>query len=329
MIKKMNRLALSINMRRYIRVLPLLGLTAFIFIGSQCSKSEEKATSEKKPVLLAQRIVGLGRVEPELRITSLSAEIPGIISEILANPGKKLNKGDIIIRLSDRIEQARLEQAKSQIQVQQSQIESAKAALEAARAKLLSTKNNYLRLKKLVESQAKPESAFEQAQAEYDSLVAEIFRLKSNVVTSRYVLKQLQAELDLARAQLAQKTILAPENGLLLSVDIPVGSYISPGETVGSFAPESPLSVWCEIDELFADRIKPGQKVFIRIPGRPEIRAEGIVSFAGPWLRKKSIFSDDIGDLEDRRIREVRIQLNPDSDILPGSRVECDILAEK
>ena len=314
---------------RQVGILAILGLAGFICFSSQCSKNEEKPLMKKTPEIIPKKVVGLGRVEPEMRIVSLSSEVPGIISLILVQPGEKVGKGDGIVQLSDRIEQARIELAKSQILVQESQVVSAKAMLETTRARLLSTKNNYLRLKKLVESEAKPRSSFEQAQAEYDSLVADIKRLESNVSTARIKLIQLQAELHLAQAQLVQKTIAAPANGLLLSIDIPAGSHISPGETVGSFAPESGLTVWCEIDELFADQIKTGQKAFIRLPGRSKNQGEGIVSFAGPWLRKKSIFSDDIGDLEDRRVREVRIRLNPGTDILLGSRVECVITLDR
>ena len=43
-------------------------------------------------------------------------------------------------------------------------------------------------------------------------------------------------------------------------------------------------------------------------------------------MRRKSIFSDEVGDLQDRRVREVRITLDPGTDILFGSRVECVIL---
>lgn len=327
-MKKIPQMSFQSPPKRLFRAMALAGLIGIIFFGIRCSDRNENSEIGSEPKIEPEKIIGLGRVEPEPRIVPLAAEISGIVTDILVRPGEKVNEGEVIIRLEDRIEQARLEQAKSQIPVQRSRIESARAALDAAKARLFSTKNNYTRLKKLAESEARARSTFEQAQAEYDSLVADINRLESNVATSRYQLDQLQSELRLAEAQLSLKTICAPAKGLLLSVDIPAGSYVSAGETVGSFAPEGPLTVRCEIDELFANRIKTGQKAYIRQPGQSENQGEGRVSFAGPWLRKKSIFSDDIGDLEDRRVREVHIRLDPGTNILLGSRVECAIILD-
>jgi hypothetical protein len=47
--------------------------------------------------------------------------------------------------------------------------------------------------------------------------------------------------------------------------------------------------------------------------------------YCAPFLSKKSIFNDRADNLEDRRVREVRVQIdNPDA-VLIGSRVECII----
>jgi hypothetical protein len=109
-------------------------------------------------------------------------------------------------------------------------------------------------------------------------------------------------------------------------LDITLGSLVTPQKSIGVFAPESPLSAWCEIDELFADEVEIGQKAYVRYQGTTDPLVFGIVSFAGPYLRRKSIFSDEVGDLQDRRVREVRITLDPETSLLFGSRVECVIL---
>jgi hypothetical protein len=52
------------------------------------------------------------------------------------------------------------------------------------------------------------------------------------------------------------------------------------------------------------------------------------VVLASPYLRKKSLFADKAGDLEDRRVREVRVQLDQPEKVLLGARVECVIEIE-
>ena len=313
----------------FIRTMVGIGSAGLMLLTMVCSKPEQKSQSPPEPVTSPEKIIGIGRIEPEKRIVNLSSEVAGIISEIRKAPGSRVKKGEVILSQINAIEKARVNQARSRIKVQQSQIAAAEAALNAARAKLTSTRNNYERLKKLYAKKAKPEAQYEKAQADYHTLMAEINRSEANLRAAHFLLDQYRADLNRTEAELARKSIAAPADGQILSIDIPAGSYISPGQSVGSFAPESPLTAWCEIDELFADLVEINQEAIIRYPGRTEKLAQGRVTYAGPWLRKKSIFSDDIGDLEDRRVREVWIRLDSGSGVLLGSRVECVIFLEK
>jgi multidrug resistance efflux pump len=160
---------------------------------------------------------------------------------------------------------------------------------------------------------------------EYESFLEDIKRLEANVVTAQDSVKEFQADQKLAQAELEKRFLVAPTDGQILSLDVTIGSYVSAGNPIGTFAPKSPLCARCEIDELFAEYVKKGQKALIRYPGMTESIAEGTVTFAGPYLRKKSLFADDVGDLEDRRVREIVIRLSPDASVLYGSRVECVI----
>jgi HlyD family secretion protein len=94
---------------------------------------------------------------------------------------------------------------------------------------------------------------------------------------------------------------------------------------LGEFAPEGGLVAITEIDELFADRLKVGQRATIRPQGDSTILATGDVFIISPYLKKKSLFSDNASNLEDRRVREVRVKINPEAKLLIGSRVECVI----
>jgi hypothetical protein len=47
--------------------------------------------------------------------------------------------------------------------------------------------------------------------------------------------------------------------------------------------------------------------------------------YCAPFLSKKSIFNDRADNLEDRRVREVRVRIDQPEAVLIGSRVECII----
>ncbi|HSY62439.1 MAG TPA: HlyD family efflux transporter periplasmic adaptor subunit, partial [Cytophaga sp.] len=117
----------------------------------------------------------------------------------------------------------------------------------------------------------------------------------------------------------------APLDGKILSVDTKLGATVSTSTNLSDFAPEGPVMAITEIDELFADQIKIGQPAYVRAQGDTVVLAKGKVILAAPYLRKKSLFSDKVDNLEDRRVREVRVQLDSTETLLIGSRVECII----
>ena len=276
-----------------------------------------------------ERIIGIGRIEPELKILELNTEVSGLVTEIYFKPGDFISKGQTILKLSNAIEEARLEQETAKIQIQMNEIQAAKAALGSTKVRKENAEISFNRAKKLYDENVEAESVYDLAKTEYESLLEEIKRLEAIVVSAQSKLKQYQADKKLAQAEYERKIISAPADGQLLSLDITLGSFVSPENSFGSFSLKSPLTARCEIDELFAGEVSVGQEAYIRLQGMSEPLAQGEVSFVGPYLRKKSIFSDEVGELEDRRVREVWIRLEEGSSLLFGTRIECVIRNER
>ena len=294
-------------------------------------RSETASPPEDKPKMdmSPTQVVGLGRIEPELRILDLQSEVSGTVTGIFFRAGDVAAKGQTLVELSSAIEKAGLELKAAQVRSQRSQIDAAKAALGSTDARAENARLSFVRAKTLTEQDAQALSILDAARADYDSLLEDIKRLGAGVVAAEDLLKQYQADQRLARAQYDRRFIKAPSDGQVLSLEITVGSLISPEKSFGTFAPNSPLIARVEIDELFAGLITPGQKAYVRAPGMTEELARGRVTFAGPSLGKKSLFSDDVGSLEDRRVREIWITLDPGSRILFGTRVEGVVLLKE
>ena len=297
--------------------------------GCQSKSAAPPPKSEAKMDMTPTQIVGLGRIEPELKILDLQSEVAGIVTGIFFHAGDVVAKDQTFVELSSAIEKARLEQKAAQVQSQRSQIDAARAALGSARARTENARLSFLRAKSLTEQDAQAQSIFDAAKAEYESLLEDIKRLEAGVVAAEDILKQAQADQRLSQAEYDRRFIKARSDGQILSLDITVGSLISPEKSFGTFAPKSALIARVEIDEMFAGLIQPGQKSYVRAPGMTEALARGKVTFAGPSLRRKSLFSDDVGSLEDRRVREIWISLDPGSPLLFGTRVEAVVLLKE
>ena len=293
------------------------------------SKTASPPENKPKMDMTPAQVVGLGRIEPELRILDLQSEVSGTVSGIFIRAGDDVAKGRTLVELSGAIEKAKLEQKAAQVQSQRSQIDVARASLGSARARAENARLSFMRAKSLAEQGAQAISVFDAARAEYESLLEDIKRFEAGVIAAEDVLKQAQADQRLSQAEYDRRSVKAPSDGQILSLDVTVGSLISPEKPFGTFAPKSALIVRVEIDEMFADLVRPGQKAYVRAPGKTETLAQGKVTFAGPSLRRKSLFSDEVGSLEDRRVREIWITLDPGSRLLFGTRVEGVVLLKE
>jgi len=317
----------KIDIRRGIKTACLFAAAIFLLTacGSESKPEAESAEGPSGASIKPARVIGIGRIEPELKVLDLYSEVPGLVEEIRFQPGEKAEKGDPMIILSREIETARLKQAEARIATQESRIDSVEAALSSAGIRAADAKKSLRRAKTLLKNDAETQAAYDRAKTAFDTLQQEVRRLEAEVEVNKKLLLQYRADVELARAERDRKTISARVAGRVLTLDITIGSLVVPEKSFGTFALDSPLIARVEVDELFADLVETGQNAEIRRLGESQALAEGRVIFTGPALRRKSLFSQDVGDLEDRRVREIWVGLPETAPLILGMRVECVI----
>ncbi len=314
-------------MLKFIQLVSGVLLLSAILTG--CGKKEETPKTDSTVSITPSKlemIVSIGRIEPELKIVKLSSEVSGIVKKIYFQAGDSVKKGDILIELSNDLERAQLAVNSSQVQTKYSDISSAEANLEGARIKMENSKTKYERLKSSFDKGAETKQNLDNANTDYLTAQKEVDRLSCVVTTYKKQQQEIVQQSALNNVQLQRKFIKAPSDGVILMMDITAGSAIQALSSVADFAPNCPASVVCEVDELFADKVVLGDKAYVRYAGQTEKLAEGEIIFAAPYLKKKSLFADVSSDMEDRRVREVRVRLTNAGKLLYGSRVECVIL---
>lgn len=271
-------------------------------------------------------IVGVAIIEPQSRIISLYAENGGIVDKINYDIDSDIKKGDVIVELNHRIEGSQLEQSSSKLKTQLSLIASSKAKLKSLEAKLENAKITYERNKKLFESGGVTQQALNESQYAYESSTGDVAAAKADVEQQQNKYAENLADLEYYRELFSQKYVKAPFDGKILSMDVKVGNFISNDKSIGDFAPAGTLMAITEVDELFANKVNVGMKAYLRTQGLKDTLACGKVILTSPYLRKKTLFSDGATNMEDRRVREVRVLLDKGAKVLIGSRVECVII---
>ena len=311
-------------MKRLLILCVLLGLLA---CGGKDDSAKNKAaadslTTTRKPASISE-VLGIAIIEPEALITELSAETGGLIRDVKVNIGEKLTKGQTILVLDNAVESAQLRQATTKIGTQQDAIEAARQNLNKLRLQLTKAQADLQRDEKLFKGNALTQKELEDSRYTVSDVQQQIKAAEAELKQSESRITELRADIGYYNTVQGQKTVKAPADGTLLSLDAKVGQYLTTNQSIGEFAPAGPLIALTEIDELFAIRIKVGQKAVIRPQGSNEVLTTGTVVLTSPYLRKKSLFSDNTGNLEDRRVREVRVKIDEPDKVLIGARVEC------
>src|SRR5690606_28218788 len=105
------------------------------------------------------------------------------------------------------------------------------------------------------------------------------------------------------------------------------GQAVQPNQVFGQFAALGDKIIECEVDELYADKIKRGNSVLIYPVGSNKSIASGTVIEIGTALRNKSILYENTGEGTDRRVRKLIISISKtDKELFLNDKVECKIL---
>jgi HlyD family secretion protein len=305
-----------------------LGLIALLIVISSCGGAKKEKTAEEAKQVPAEvtKIVGMASVEPLTRIVSLYSDVGGIVDKINYDINSEVKVNDVIFVLNTEVEEAQLAQAKSKLGTQQAMINVAKAQLASLKVKQDNAQVNYNRNVNLLKAGAVTQQATDDSKFTYESLQNDVLAADAGLKQQDAKVSELQADINYYERVIDKKKIKAPTNGKILSVDVRLGNNVLASQSVGDFAPDGPLIAITEVDELFATKVSNGMKAYIRPQGQLDTLATGKIYLTSPYLRKKTLFSDDATNMEDRRVREVRVLLNKSDKVLIGSRVECVIL---
>ena len=245
------------------------------------------------PPLVTVVVPALGAVTAKVSLTGLISarnDMPignegdtGRISEVLVEAGDRVRKGQVLARLNPI--------------TAQSQLDSAEASLDEVLANAAVAQSEWVRAQQ-------GEDIFSKEENE---------RRRTTALTAQAKVKAAEAQVRDARNKLAQTTILAPTDGIVLTRSAEVGQIAVPGSTVlFHLARDAEIEMRGQVAEQDVPRLALGQTATVRLDGVAK-------SFTGTiW---------QIGAIIDAGTRQgtVRIVLPADHNLRPGSFARADI----
>lgn len=220
-----------------------------------------------------------GRVQP-IQVVQISAEEGGIVQEKVVEEGAHVDKGDIILRLSNSSLDLSILNAESevaekqnllrntQVTMQQDKLnnETEKAQLDIDTQRKRRTFRQYSRLysEKLIsqEEYLTAKEDYELAQKKYD-LVTQ--RLQQDSIYRTVQMDQMEDNLAnmrenvaITRARKEKLEIRATISGELGLLDVELGQNVAAGQMVGQINDLSDYKIEAQIDEHYIDRVVNG-----------------------------------------------------------------------
>jgi len=301
-------------------------LLLWVFCSCGNSELKEKTTADKtnKATAISQ-VVGIGKIEPENDIIQLSSPVNGIVRKMLKRENDTVSIGTPILELDHELEDGRVRQLKTEINTQADQVKADEAGLGEYEAKYSNAVSEVQRLQRLLAAGAETQQAVDNANTALKSYQSNLKRLQAGVAVSKSRLEQSKAALQVAEIERNQKIIKSPVDGKLLELSALTGGSVDTRQSLAQIGPLGKTIAVCEVDEMYADKVSVGQKAWIRNVGSPDTLSSGTVYLALSFLKKKSLFTDQAGEKEDRRVRTIKIMLDEPDKLLLNARVECVI----
>jgi multidrug resistance efflux pump len=253
------------------------------------------------------------------RVIEVTPNVSGQVVAIPAKPNEPVKAGAVLFRIDPdpfqfKVNQleAALAQAKQQVKQLKAGYEQASATVEGLTKQLAFHTQRLADIQKLTSEQALSLFRTQDTQVQYETVYAQLQAAKaaqdnaklamdSEIGGVNTTVAQIKAQLDHAKWELEQTTIVAPGDGYVTLVTLAVGDRAAPVRSVMSFIVANDITIVGMFSPNGFDTIKPGaavKLVFDNDPGRihqarietiPEGIGQGQVAVSGVLAKAGSI----------------------------------------
>jgi HlyD family secretion protein len=281
---------------------------------SQAAKEQAKPELFA-PVVTVSRVAPAEFVETVLATGSLVAreeilvgpEVEGLrITEVLADEGQRVKKGDVLARLVADTLDAQVAASDASLARTAAAIAQAKSSIVQAEARLSEAGNAYERAKPLREAGHMTEAVFDQREQAYKTAAAQLAAAKDGLKVAEAERAQVEAQRRELTWRRGRVEVKAPADGLISRRMARVGGYAAgTAEPMFRIVAKGEVELDAEVVETRLGALKVGQKARVEVAGLGEV--DGSVRLISPEVDKTT------------RLGRVRIFLGDDAGLRVGS----------
>jgi HlyD family secretion protein len=279
------------------------------FVSHRPVNVEVAAIEENVPI----RVFGLGSVEARV-LSRIGFEAGATLSELNADHGERVVKGQVLARLDPGEQSAKVAKARAALSIAEVGIARSAANQEKSVAVLAQRELVATRRLALIGREAVTQQALEEAQRDAAVARADVTIAGVEIETAKAQLTDARAQLQLEETMLRHRTLSAPFDAIVIERHKELGSVVKAGDPIFTLVEAGSFWGLAFVDEARAGYIAEGQMVEARMRSRPQ------ESFTGQVVR--------IGLESDRTTEERKVFIkgnSPPTQVFLGEQVEFRI----
>ena len=318
-------------------VVVVLGVIA-LYASSGSTKIDPSKLAKVERADLAKSVVATGKVQPITKV-ELKSKASGIVKQLRVDAGDKVKVGQVLAELDREEIQARVSQARAQLQASEANMKAAAADLERAKVDAQAPdvpllKRAYERAQNMAKDGVVSVSALDDAQKNYELALNKQNVSKAQLIVGNAKVGQAQAQVEQDRANLKQLVeqlnyteVVSPIDGIVLSRDVEVGDAVSSILVLGSSATlvmtlgdTSEVYVKGKVDESDIGKVYLGQPARIKVESFKDKTFSGKVTKISPMGVEK----DNVTTFE------VRASINnPGGELKANMTANAEVILEE
>jgi RND family efflux transporter MFP subunit len=336
-------MSLLMSVKIHKKILTFAAVLALAAIGllSAACKSGYPVSAKNAPGAVETRVVKTAQVSEipmERAVTvsgtlaaqdqaTISAKVPGRVQTLAVDLGSIVHKGQVIAQLEPQDYKLRLQQAEAALAQARArvglspdgadeQVDAEKTAtVRQARALLDDAKLKLERAKSLLAKGVIAQAQLDAAEADYKVALSRYQDGVEEIRNRQALVVQRRSELEIARQQLTDSTIVAPFDGVVQEKRTSVGEYLAAGTAIVNLVRMDPLRLRAEVPERESHNVRQGQQVRVTVEGDTNVYT-GVIARLSPSITQQN------------RMLIVEAEVRNNGRLRPGSFARADIVAD-
>ncbi len=212
----------------------------------------------------SEQFVGTLESRDQARLVARSS---GKVTNLAVREGNPVKKDQLLLEISDN-------SASEQLRSTQAAIEVATRQMESARARLTLARQTAARYEQLLKAEAVTPQ-------EYDQVNAELSMARQQLAAAEAEIDRGKAERDQVLQQNSYNRVLAPFDGLVVSVQVKQGATVLPGTPLMVLDREGERQARVKVPERLLGQITVGTEMAVELPSMERVLAGTVLRVQG------------------------------------------------